>query len=107
MANQHPDDPVEVPQRWEEAGAVWHVVGRHGDAVAIGLFTCDGGEEVSRFTARDTDLLRFLAARRTSDLDRAQGDVREAGSKLSRAWLGEGSERTPRRFAGIPSTESP
>lgn len=52
-------------RRWEDAGAVWRVMGIHGDAVTIGLFSCDGGEEVSRFTTSDPDLLRFLAGRDT------------------------------------------
>jgi hypothetical protein len=63
VSEQSPEDPVEVLRRWEQSGAVWHVVGRHGDEVTIGLFTCDGGEEVSRFTGHDPDLLRLVAAR--------------------------------------------
>ena len=63
MSEPDPDDPIEVLRRWEDTGAVWHVVGHHGDAVTIGLFRCDGGEEVSRFTTRGPALLRFLAAR--------------------------------------------
>lgn len=61
---QHPDNPVQVLRRWEDNGAMWHVLGHHGDAVTIGLFTCDGGEEVSRFTANDPGLLQFVAARK-------------------------------------------
>jgi hypothetical protein len=60
MSEQHPEDPVEVLRRWQDTGAVWHVLGHRGDAVTIGLFTCDGGEEVSRFTTRSPALLRFL-----------------------------------------------
>jgi hypothetical protein len=63
MTEQHPDDPVEVLRRWESSGAVWHVLVRQGDAVTVGLFTCDGAEAVSQFTSRDPVLLRFLAAR--------------------------------------------
>jgi hypothetical protein len=63
MTEQDPADPVEVLRRWQVAGAVWHVLGHHGDAVTVGLFTCDGGEEVSRFTSRDPDLLRFVGDR--------------------------------------------
>jgi hypothetical protein len=63
MAEQHTDDPVEVLRRWESSGAVWHVLGHQGEAVTVGLFTCDGGEAVSQFTSQDPALLRFLAAR--------------------------------------------
>jgi hypothetical protein len=62
MTTHQGDDPVAVLRRWEESGALWHVLSRHGDSVTIGLFTCDGGEEVSRFTSRDPDLLQFVAA---------------------------------------------
>jgi hypothetical protein len=65
VRDHHIEDPVAVLRRWEDAGAVWRVMGNHGDAVTIGLFSCDGGEEVSRFTASDPDLLRFLAGRDT------------------------------------------
>ncbi|HPX36919.1 MAG TPA: hypothetical protein PLH92_09760 [Mycobacterium sp.] len=54
------DDPVETLRRWTDAGAHWKVVGRHGDAVTIGLFRCDGGEEVDRFTSSDPGLLAYL-----------------------------------------------
>ncbi len=63
MSEERPDDPVEVLRRWEASGAVWHVVAEHGNAVTVGLFTCDGGQEVSRFTAEDPELLRFIASR--------------------------------------------
>jgi hypothetical protein len=63
MSEQRPDDPVEVLRRWEGAGATWQVVGRHRDEVTIGLFTCDGGEEISRFTTGDPALVQFVDAR--------------------------------------------
>ena len=63
MSEHAPDDPVEVLQRWEDAGAVWRVLADHGPALTIGLFTCDGGEEVSRFTTEDPGLRRFLLTR--------------------------------------------
>lgn len=54
------DDPVEILKRWTDSGAHWKVAYRVGDAVTIGLFRCDGGEEVDRFTSSDARLLRYL-----------------------------------------------
>lgn len=60
MGEEQPEDPVEVLRRWETAGALWRVLGREGETVTVGLFTCDGGEEVSRFRAADPALLRYV-----------------------------------------------
>ena len=49
-----------VLRRWSAAGAPWEVVGRHGDAVTVALYRCDGGEEVDRFTSTDPRLLAYL-----------------------------------------------
>ncbi|WP_396892144.1 hypothetical protein [[Mycobacterium] wendilense] len=62
------DDPVAVLQRWEDAGAVWRVLHRNDASVTVGLFTCDGGEEVDRVTSDAAALLAFIGAR-TSNLD--------------------------------------
>ena len=59
--------PVGTLQRWQDAGAVWRVLLRHDDAVTVGLFRCDGGEEVERLTSDDPALLRFVAGRESSD----------------------------------------
>ena len=61
------DDPVDVLQRWAEVGAVWRVVGRGGDGVTVGLYQCDGGEEVDRISSTDPRLLRFLEGRSSSE----------------------------------------
>jgi hypothetical protein len=60
-------DPVAVLVRWQEAGAGWRVIARHGDTVTVGLCRCDGGEEVDRFTSGDRRLLDFLAGRTSSE----------------------------------------
>jgi hypothetical protein len=60
------DDPVAVLRRWQDAGAYWEVIARHGGAVTVGLFRCDGGEEVDRFTSSDPRLLHFLGDRLSS-----------------------------------------
>jgi hypothetical protein len=58
-----PDDPLATLRRWEDSGAVWWVLSRTGDRVTVGMFTCDGGEEVSRFATADPRLLQFVDER--------------------------------------------
>lgn len=60
------EDPVAVLRRWQDAGAHWAVLGRHGETVSVGLYRCDGGEEVDRITSADPRLLAFLAGRQSS-----------------------------------------
>mgnify|MGYP003413653407 FL=1 len=60
------DDPVAVLQRWQDAGAPWAVIARHAGSVTVGLYRCDGGEEVDRITSADPRLREFLAGRETS-----------------------------------------
>lgn len=54
------DDPSEILRRWSDSGAHWKVIGRHGEALTIGLFRCDGGEEMDRITSSDPRLHAFL-----------------------------------------------
>lgn len=62
-----PDDPLAVLQRWADAGAVWRVIGRHHDGgVTVGLYQCDGGEEVDRISSTDARLLDYLKDRASS-----------------------------------------
>lgn len=42
---------VAAVRRWESAGGHWRVVTRSATTVVIGLFSCDGGEEMQRLTA--------------------------------------------------------
>jgi hypothetical protein len=53
-------EPVAVLQRWTDAGAIWRVTARHPGSVTIGLYTCDGGEEVDQFTSSDPGVLRYV-----------------------------------------------
>jgi hypothetical protein len=53
--------------RWERAGGVWRVLDRHEGEVTIGLFTCDAGEEMDRFTSADEQLLAIVVERSTSE----------------------------------------
>lgn len=66
MTDQDPpetEDPVAVLRRWEAAGATWRVLGREGDRLTVGLFSCDGGEEMSRLTSGRPDLRAYVADR--------------------------------------------
>ncbi|HEY7053949.1 MAG TPA: hypothetical protein VH496_17725 [Mycobacterium sp.] len=62
-----PDDPVAILQRWADSGAVWRVIHRGRNDVTVGLYRCDGGEEVDRVTSADPRLLAFLAIRDSSE----------------------------------------
>lgn len=53
---------VQLLERWALSGGVWQVIGPGiGGAVSVGLFRCDGGEEVDRISSADPDWLGFLA----------------------------------------------
>jgi hypothetical protein len=53
-------DLVEALRRWEEFGAVWRVLERDESQVTIGLFRCDGGEEVQRLVSTDAEVRAFV-----------------------------------------------
>ena len=73
-------DFVATLRRWEDAGGVWRVLGHDRDAITVGLYRCDGGEEADRFVAPDPQLAEFLAGRTSSqDRDRdSEGRARQA-----------------------------
>ena len=54
-------------RRWESSGALWRVLSRHDDTLEVGLFTCDGGEEMSRLVSDDPALRAYVGDRTTSD----------------------------------------
>jgi hypothetical protein len=58
---------VAALQRWEASGAVWRVASRTGAGVTVALCRCDGGEEVSRFSSDDPELIAFLGDRLSSE----------------------------------------
>ncbi len=64
---ESPGDPVEVLRRWSDVGGVWRVGGRRGDTLIIGLYRCDGGEEVDRLVSSDPALLRYVGDRTDSE----------------------------------------
>jgi hypothetical protein len=53
--------------RWELAGGVWRVLGRDRDEVTIGLFSCNAGEEMDRFTSTDEKLIAVVDERSISE----------------------------------------
>lgn len=60
-------DPVDELRRWSDSGAIWRLISRRGDTLVIGLFRCDGGEEVERIVSDDPRLRTFLGARTSSE----------------------------------------
>ena len=60
-------DFVALLRRWEGAGGVWKVLGRDRDAVTVGLYRCDGGEEAGRFTSDEARLLSYVGDRESSE----------------------------------------
>ena len=60
-------DFVAQLRRWQDAGGVWRVLGQDLDAVTVGLYRCDGGEETDRFRSDDPRLAQFLAGRTSSE----------------------------------------
>ena len=60
-------EQVAALQRWEASGAVWRVASRNATGVTVALCRCDGGEEVSRFSSDDPELIAFLGDRVSSE----------------------------------------
>jgi uncharacterized protein len=71
-------DFVALLRRWEDAGGVWKVLGQDRDAVTVGLYRCDGGEEADRFVAPDPQVAEFLAGRTSSQDQLQPADARTA-----------------------------
>jgi uncharacterized protein len=65
MRRKSPDFVAQL-RRWEDAGGVWRVLSRDRDAVTVGLYRCDDGEEADRFVATDPRVAEFLAGRTSS-----------------------------------------
>ena len=59
---------VTVLRRWEDAGGLWRVLARdESGTVTVGLYRCDGGEEVDRVVSPELPLARFLNGRNSSE----------------------------------------
>jgi hypothetical protein len=57
-----PDTPVEVLERWEDAGAVWRIESLTDTRAIVQLCTCTG-EPVELIESEDPELLEFVRAR--------------------------------------------
>jgi hypothetical protein len=62
-------DHVTDLMRWERSGAIWRVLDRSPSALTIGLFSCDGGEQMGQVSSRDPALLGYVGDRTSSDDD--------------------------------------
>ena len=56
-------DPVEMLRRWADVGGGWRGGGRRRATPGVGLYRCDGGEEVDRLVSSDPDLRRYVGDR--------------------------------------------
>ena len=107
-------DYVALLHRWEDAGGVWRVLGQDRDAVTIGLYRCDDGEEADRFVATDPQLAQFLVGRTAARIRHITSRptviatrrgvrarrVRETGSVAlcrTAAWVSNPCQRSPCR----------
>lgn len=65
--SQPPGGLVEVLTRWEHSGGHWQVLSSNDVWIDIGLFSCDGLEQMSHVSgARTTVLHDYLADRDSS-----------------------------------------
>ena len=97
-------DYVALLRRWEQAGGLWRVLTREGDAVTVGLYRCDGGEEADRFVASDPQVEQFLAGRTTNQeqpSSSAESDQRQARER-DRDADGRARQARPRDRLGRP-----
>lgn len=60
------EDLVQVLTRWESSGGHWRVLGSGPSWIEVGLFTCDGGEQMSRVGGARTAALDSYLRGRTS-----------------------------------------
>jgi uncharacterized protein len=89
-------DFVAALRRWEDAGGVWRVLSKDRDAVTIGLYRCDDGEEADRFVATDPQLAQFLVGRTSSQDQPPEPHERDRDS------AGRARQARPRDRLGRP-----
>lgn len=61
-----PEPPLVTLARWEDSGALWRTRSLRGEEAVVELCTCHG-EVVEVLQSRDPALLRYLAARPSSE----------------------------------------
>lgn len=64
-----PGGLVEVLRRWEASGGHWEVLRSDNGWVDVGLYACDGSEQMSRVGGANTSVLRAYLAGRTTSAD--------------------------------------
>lgn len=64
-----PGGLVEVLARWEDAGGHWRVLSSRDDWIDLGLFACDGAEQMAALSGARTTVLRSYLNGRTSSAD--------------------------------------
>ena len=67
--SEPPGGLVEVLQRWELSGGHWRVLRSSDTWMDIGLYSCDGAEQMSHVSGARTSVLRGYLAGRTSSAD--------------------------------------
>jgi hypothetical protein len=64
-----PGGLVEVLARWEGSGGHWKVLGSRPEWIEIGLFACDGAEQMSLVSGARTTVLHAYLDGRSSSAD--------------------------------------
>jgi hypothetical protein len=67
--SEPPGGLVEVLHRWELSGGHWKVLRSNDAWMDIGLYSCDGAEQMSHVSGARTSVLRGYLAGRTSSVD--------------------------------------
>jgi hypothetical protein len=62
-------DHVRDLVRWEHSGAIWRVLDRSASTLTIGLFSCDGGEQMGQVASSDPAVLGYVGGRASSTDD--------------------------------------
>lgn len=60
-----PGGLVTILARWEDSGGQWEVLSSNAQWMEIGLFTCDGTEQMGRVRGARTSVLRDYLKGRT------------------------------------------
>jgi hypothetical protein len=61
-----PESPLQTLERWELNGAIWRTKSLSDEGAIVALLTCYG-EPVDELHSADTELLRYLADRPSSE----------------------------------------
>jgi hypothetical protein len=64
-----PGGLVKILARWEDSGGRWEVLSSSAGWMEIGLFTCDGSEQMGRVRGERTSVLRDYVRGRTSSVE--------------------------------------